>query len=226
MVKKTTKKAAASYTQQRTEFFECSLKANQKTVSNFLRENSISILKGMAGTGKDFIQMYRALDGLNKKEFTNLVISKPIVEVGLKMGFLPGDIDSKITPYEKSFHDNITKMIGRENYNAMKHKISFEPVNFMRGNTFPEFSVIILSEAQNLTLHELISFVTRLPESSKLFINCDPFQKDIKNSGIEKFLTIMEGIEGVGIIELGDDYQMRNPMIIEITRRYYAMLNN
>lgn len=200
--------------------FKVDLLPVQKTVSNFLRENNISILKGMAGTGKDFIQLYRALDGLIKKEFLHLVLSKPIIETGKSMGYLPGDINDKLSPYEVSFMDNIDKLVGRERRNSLSSKISFQPVNFIRGNTFPEQSVIILSEAQNLSLHELIAFTTRLPESSKLFINCDPMQKDIRNSGIDKFLALMEKIDGVGIMELGEEYQMRHKMIVDIYKEY------
>jgi phosphate starvation-inducible protein PhoH and related proteins len=206
--------------------FQLQLTDNQKTISNFLRENSISILSGMAGTGKDFVQLFRAVEGLLTKEFNHLVFSKPIIETGKSMGFLPGDINDKLDPYQKSFIDNLDKLVIKSKLNAIRSKISFQPVNFIRGNTFPEYSVIILSEAQNLTLHELIAFTTRLPESSKLYINCDPLQKDIRNSGIEQFLKLMGNISGVGIRELGEEFQMRHKIIVDIYKEYIKILND
>ncbi len=207
------------------EFFRVDLEKNQKEVVNFLRENEISIIVGEAGTGKDFMQMYRAIDGLKKKEFEKIVLMKPIVEIGKSMGYLPGDSNDKTGPYEKSFYENLVKLIGKEEAQKLKNKIVFEPSNFIRGNTW-DYSAVILSEAQNCTLHELVTITTRLSSSSKLYINGDLFQSDIRNSGLKVFTDITKNIEGVGYRELDDSYQMRNPMIVEINRAYRKYLNN
>lgn len=197
------------------------LAPQQKVVSNFLRSNDISILIGQAGTGKDFVQLHRAVDGLLKKEFEKIVITKPAVEVGKSIGFLPGELQEKLFPYERSFFENLEKLVGKQTATSIKSKISFEHVGFIRGNTFPEHSAVIISELQNFTLHELITYVTRLPESSKLFMNGDPDQIDIKGSGIFDFLKIMEGLEGVGVMELDPEvHQMRRKLIVDIMRRY------
>jgi len=203
------------------------LKQHQKPVANFLRENNISILLAEAGCAKDFIQMYRALEGLKEGEFKKIIITKPIVELGSKIGFLPG-LEEKFSNYERSFYESISKILGRENINNVKSKIQFEHIGFLRGNTFPEHSVIILSEVQNMTLHEIISYVTRVPESSKLFINGDKNQSDLGNrSGLKDFLRIIEGINGIGLLELDPDvHQMRNPMITKLNRNYVKFLNN
>lgn len=203
------------------------LKPHQKPVSNFLRENNISILLAEAGCAKDFIQMYRALEGLKEGEFKRIIITKPIVELGKSIGFLPG-LDEKLQPYERSFYESISKILGRENINNVKSKIQFEHIGFLRGNTFPEHSVIILSEVQNMTLHEIISYVTRVPESSKLFINGDGNQSDLGNrSGLKDFLKIIKGIRGIGVLELDPEvHQMRNPMITALNRNYVKFLNN
>jgi len=205
--------------------FRCELKSNQKEVVNFLRQNEISIIVGEAGTGKDFVQLYRAFDGLFKKEFEQLVFMKPCIEIGKSMGYLPGEANDKTHPYEKSFYDNLNKIVDKELVQKYKAKIHFEPMNFIRGNTW-DYSVVILSEAQNCTLHELITICTRLSSNSKLFINGDPDQADIKNSGLKTFIKIMEDINGLGVLELDDSFQMRNPMIVDINRAYRKYLNN
>lgn len=202
------------------------LKPHQKPVANFLRENNVSIVLGEAGCAKDFVQMFRALEGLQEGEFKKIIITKPIVELGKSIGFLPG-LEEKLEPYEKSFYDIISKILGRENINNVKSKIIFEHIGFQRGNTFPEQSVIILSEMQNMTLHEIISYMTRVPASSKLFCNCDPNQSDIGNrSGLKDFLNIVKGIQGIEVLELDPDvHQMRNPMITKLNRNYVKFLN-
>jgi len=203
------------------------LKQHQKPVANFLRENNISILLAEAGCAKDFIQMYRALEGLKEGEFKKIIITKPIVELGSKIGFLPG-LEEKFSNYERSFYESISKILGRENINNVKSKIQFEHIGFLRGNTFPEHSVIILSEVQNMTLHEIISYVTRVPESSKLFINGDGSQSDLGNrSGLKDFLKIVKGIAGIEVMELDPEvHQMRNPMITQLNRNYVKFLNS
>ena len=201
------------------------LKENQKEIVQRLKESEITILLGDPGTAKDTMQLYRAVDGLRKEEFEKIIICKPIVEIGRSMGYLPGATE-KIDPYAKSFYDNLAKLVGKDRVPHIKSKIEFNAVNFVRGNTFDDNSVIILSEAQNLTLHEIISFVTRLPESSKLFINGDLHQSDIKNSGLSAFLEIIEGIDGIQTIYLDSSFQMRNKMITTITKNYYKYLKN
>lgn len=206
--------------------FKTQLYTHQKEVVNFLRSNKISIITGEAGTAKDFCCLYRGLDAIDSSEHSDLVLMKPIVEVGKSIGFLPGDEQDKMQPYEKSFHDNIVKMIGRTEYTRLKKKIKFEAINYLRGNSF-EYSTVILSEAQNCTLHELISIVTRVSHSSRIFINGDLMQSDIGNkSGFKDFINIIKNIDGVGHLELGDEHQVRNPMILKINREYRNFLNN
>jgi phosphate starvation-inducible protein PhoH len=199
--------------------FRIELTPIQKTACNFLREDQISIFTGSAGTGKDVIQMHRALTGLIAKEFDQIIIIKPTVEVGVKLGYLPGEISSKTEPYERSFYESISKMLNKGVFDRIKNKIKFEPIAYARGLTFSH-SCCILSEGQNCSLHELMTIATRIDTNSKLMINADRYQQDIRNSGINNFINIMEPIEGVGHMYLGDEYQMRNPMIVEMNRRY------
>lgn len=201
------------------------LKPHQKPVSNFLRSNDVSVLLGVAGCAKDFIQMHRAIEGVKDGEFEKIVICKPIVEAGRSIGFLPG-LDEKFDPYLKSFYDSVYKIAGKEHSTSIKSKIQFEHVGFQRGNTLPEHSVIILSELQNLTLAELITFITRVPASSKLFCNGDYMQSDIgAKSGLKEFLQIISDIDGVGIAILNPEtHQMRRKMINDIVNKYSNLL--
>lgn len=205
--------------------FKAQPKQNQKQVINFLRSNEISILTGMAGSGKDFLCLYRALEGLDQGEFDKIVLIKPIVEVGRSMGFLPGDEEDKTSAYEKSFYENIKKITSTAFFNKYKSKIKFEPVNFLRGNTI-EYSAVILSEAQNLTLHELISTTTRISHNSKFFVNGDLMQSDIgRKSGFKDYISILKNVDGASYMELGEEFQMRSKIIVDITKEYIKFLN-
>jgi len=138
-------------------------------------------------------------------------------------------LKEKIEPYRRSFDNIITELIGNDDsgrVSVIKKKIIFEPVNYVRGNTFKN-SVVILSEAQNCTLHELISFITRLDHTSKMFINGDCNQSDIGNkSGLKDLIKIIENIEGTKHIELGDDFQTRNKLIVELNKEYVKFKNS
>jgi phosphate starvation-inducible PhoH-like protein len=206
-------------------YFKVPLHSHQKEVINFLRSNEISILEGNAGTAKDHCCLYRGLDAIDTGEHSELILIKPIIELGQKMGYLPGESSEKTQPYEESFNAIINKLIGKTKLTKYNKKIRFEPINFMRGNTY-EYSTVILSEAQNCTLHELISVVTRVASNSKLLINGDTSQSDIGHkSGFKKFISIIKDVDGVGHMELGSKHQVRNPMIVDITERYKKYLN-
>ena len=207
------------------EFKTAELKKHQIPVSNFLKSNDISVILSDAGCSKDFVQMYRAIEGLNSGEFKRIIICKPILEIGKGIGFMPGILSEKTDMYLKSFYDNISKIVGRDNVNAVMTKVQFEHVGFQRGNTMPEQSVVILSEVQNLTASEAHSYLTRVPQSSKLFINGDASQADLgMKSGLNDFLESISGVNGVGIAILDPNvHQMRRKEIVEITKNYIAI---
>lgn len=199
------------------------LKSHQKPVSNFLRQNDVSVLIADAGCAKDFVQMYRAIEGLKTKEFERIIICKPIIEAGgISIGFLPGSIEEKTSVYLKSFYDSVDKIVGKDHSNPIKAKMQFEHVGFQRGNTFPEYSIIILSELQNLTASQAHTYITRLPQTSKMFISADSSQSDLgMKSGLNDFLESISGIENYGIALLdGEKHQMRRKEVIQITKKY------
>lgn len=196
----------------------------QKEVLNFLRQNEISILSGAAGTGKDFLQVYRAVEGLLTKEFEQIVLFRSAVEVGQGIGFLKGDEDDKLAPYRRVFMEHLAKMVDSTILKNISKKIKFEHTGFVRGLSL-EHSAVILTEAQNCTLHEIVTIATRISESSKLFINGDPRQSDIgRKSGFKDFIKITENIEGVDWRELGSEFQMRNKLITDIDEAYVNFL--
>ncbi len=218
------KTAVAFLSTKNVDNFRVDLTKLQKPVENFLKSNEISILHGAAGTGKDFIQLHRAISGLLSKEFEQVVFIRSAVEVGASIGYLPGLEADKVAPYEKVFYENLSKMLEKTVFERVKGKIKFETLGFIRGRTF-DHSCLILSEANNCTLHELITVATRVASTSKLLINGDFYQADIRNSGFRDFISIVENINGVGVMELGDEFQMRNPMIVQIDKNYRKFLN-
>lgn len=198
----------------------------QKQVGNFLRSNQLSILTGDPGTAKTFLSIYYGLQLLRDGAIAEIILSKPIQEVGKSMGFLPGSEEEKISAYMDSYTATFDKLlgVGAYGYLVKASKVRFEPVNFVRGTTF-ENALVILDEAQGLTLHELITFATRLSDSAKMIILGDVYQADIKNSGLPQFKKITNNIQGIGQMELGDEFQMRSGLVLEMYRNYKKHLH-
>jgi phosphate starvation-inducible PhoH-like protein len=211
--------------QDSTISINCELVPIQKSVINFFKSNQLSILTGDPGTAKTFLAMYHALNLLKDNAITKIIISRPIQEVGKSMGFLPGSKDEKIEEYTKSFRHACNKIMGLGKFEHLLKigKIVFEPVNFSRGDNF-EYCYVILDEAQGLPIHDLVTFVTRLSHTSKMIIMGDVYQADIKNSGLADLISISTGVGGTGLMELGDDYQMRSGLILEIYKNYKKFL--
>ena len=210
---------------------KCELDALQKNiVRNFLPHHLISGLFGQAGSAKDFMQLYYAVQQVLSKEASKIVCIKPLTTIGSEIGFLQGSLDSKVEPYKQSFIDNLEVILGRDGARAFlnSRKFEFQPATFLRGNTFGNDEsgkvVVIVSEAQNMTLHELISVVTRVSDNSQLLINGDPLQSDIKKSGLNDFLNIMKGVEEFKHLHLGDEYQRRSELIVKINKLYREFL--
>lgn len=201
--------------------FNIQLEENQKEVASQIDSSKISIVVADPGCGKTTISLFYALGQLRKRNYENLIITKPIVEVGTSIGFLPGTIQEKIDIYMESYYSTIDKIAGVKEREKLfsNENIIFKPIQYIRGNNFDN-SIIIFDEAQGCTLHEIVSFVTRMSSTSKMIILTDPFQTDIKNSGIKSFIQIVEGIEDVKIINLNESFQKRSPLIQSIYKKY------
>lgn len=212
--------------------FRLQLTDIQKPIVNLHRENDIVILMASPGSGKDFMQIYRAMSGLINKEFEEVIFMRTILEAtSSKIGFLPGDENSKVKDYLEIFYDQMKEMLKPHIFERLKSKVRFEYPGFSRGKTFGGNSkgnvCVVLTEAQNCELRELILISTRMAEGSKLYINSDPNQSDIGNkSGILDFCKIVENIEGVCVKELGQEFQMRGRLVQEIDNEYRKFLKN
>ena len=170
------------------------LTANQRKFAETIEDNQIIVCTGPAGTAKTFVTMHTSLKLIGMREYDKVIITKPAQESGEKLGFLPGDINEKIAPYMESFVNTLEKMIGKLETKQFVERgfIEPRPLAYMRGSTFDR-SIMILDEAQNCDLRQLILFVTRMGETSKVFICGDVEQYDIaKNvSGLNDFIKII-----------------------------------
>jgi len=220
---KTKKVSAVAYSSKNVDNFRFELTKLQKGVENFLKQNSISVLVGMGGVGKDTIQIHRAMSGLISGEFEQIIFMRAPVEVGISQGYLPGTEEEKNSVYERVFWENLNKIVDKNVILKYKSRIKFESIAYIRGRDF-KHSALIVSEIQNNSLHELISISTRLCESSILMMNGDEYQVDRKHSGLKDYLKVMEGIEGFGFMELGEEFQMRRKMIVDIDKSYRKFL--
>lgn len=219
-----------SISSRNSDNFTVQLKDIQKPIVNLHRENDIVILDGFAGVGKDFIQIFRAMSGLISKEFEEVIFMRTIVEAtSSKIGFLPGSEDDKLMPYLEIFYDQMRGMLKPAVFDRIKNKVRFEYPGFIRGKTFGGRKgnvCIVLTEAQNCELRELVTISTRLAEGSKLYINGCKTQSDIGNrSGFKDFINIVKDIEGVCVFEMGDEYQMRGRLVTEIDKAHRNFIN-
>jgi len=211
--------------------FKLELKDIQKPVVNLHREHDIMILTGAPGSGKDFMQIYRAISGLISKEFEEIIFMRTILEAtSSKLGYLKGDEDSKLQPYLEVFQEHVKSMVKPHVYERIKSKIRFEYPGFIRGKTFGGNDkgnvCVVLTESQNCELKELITISTRIAEGSKLYLNGDYNQSDIGHkSGLKTFVDIVKNIQGVGYKELDESFQMRGRLVQEIDNSYRKYLN-
>lgn len=215
---KTTKKSTSSGFEKSVYLTE-----RQKEFSDIIQNNQIIICTGPAGTAKTFVTMYTSLKLISRGEFNKVITTKPIQESGEKLGFLPGDINEKISPYMESFVLTLEKIIGKLETKSLVDKgfIEARPLAYMRGSTFDK-SIMVLDEAQNCDLRQLILFVTRMGETSKIIICGDVEQYDIaKNqSGLLDFMNIIKGIKGAASFQFEREDIVRSKILIEITDSY------
>ena len=196
----------------------------QKKYVNAIKKNTVVLGVGPAGTGKTFLAVAMAVKALRAKEVNRIILTRPAVEAGESLGFLPGDLQSKIDPYLRPLYDALFEMLGAENYtrHLEKNTIEIAPLAYMRGRTLDD-SFIILDEAQNTTPEQMKMFLTRLGFNSKAVVTGDLTQTDLpfgKKSGLAAAVKILDGIEGIGIHHFTERDVVRHRLVQEIILAY------
>ena len=198
--------------------------ANQKRMVKSFADNDLTFALGPAGTGKTYIAIALAVSALKNKLCKRIILSRPAVEAGEKLGFLPGDMKDKIDPYLRPLYDALEDMLPPLKLKEYieSDTIQIAPLAFMRGRTLND-AVIILDEAQNTTRHQMKMFLTRLGMNGKMIITGDTTQIDLPRtvqSGLLQALRILRGVKGIGVIEYEKKDIVRHPLVQRIVEAY------
>ena len=199
---------------------------NQRRYLEHIKHNDLTFGVGAAGTGKTYLAVASALASLRAGACRRLIISRPVVEAGEKLGFLPGDLQAKLNPYMRPVYDALGDLLEFEDVMSLEEAgvIEVAPLAYMRGRTLSS-AVVILDEAQNTTVGQMKMFLTRLGEGSKMIVTGDPTQTDLEGgqkSGLVDAMQRLQGFEGIGMIEFGTADICRHALVQQIVRAYEA----
>ena len=197
---------------------------NQAKMVRSFATNGLTFALGPAGTGKTYIAIALAVAALKNKACKRIILSRPAVEAGEKLGFLPGDMKDKIDPYLRPLYDALEDMIPQLKLREYMESdvIQIAPLAFMRGRTLND-AIIILDEAQNTTRHQMKMFLTRMGMNSRMIVTGDLTQVDLPKttqSGLLQAMRILKGVEGIGVIEYGKKDIVRHPLVQRIVDAY------
>ena len=196
----------------------------QKEYVEAIKNNTITFGVGPAGTGKTYLAVGMAVSAFKSKQVEKIILTRPAVEAGEKLGFLPGDLTAKVDPYLRPLYDALQEMFGVENYAKLIERgvVEVAPLAYMRGRTLSS-AFIILDEAQNTTKEQMKMFLTRMGEGSKVVVTGDVTQMDLpdgKSSGLLDAIKILEGVEGIAVRRLTAQDVVRHPLVMRIIRAY------
>ena len=197
---------------------------NQSIYIKTIRENDLCFGIGPAGTGKTYLAVAAAIEALQKQVVSKIILVRPAVEAGERLGFLPGDLSQKVDPYLRPMYDALYEMLGFDQVNHLieRRAIELAPLAFMRGRSLND-SFIILDEAQNTTIEQMKMFLTRMGFGSKSVVNGDITQIDLptdKVSGLKHAVEVLDGIEGIGIINFNYSDVVRHKVVQNIVEAY------
>ncbi len=196
----------------------------QKKYLDAIKNNTITIGVGPAGTGKTYLAVACAVAAYREKLISRIILTRPAVEAGEKLGFLPGDLQQKIDPYLRPLYDALFDMLGAETFARCQERgdIEVAPLAYMRGRTLDD-SFIILDEAQNTTGEQMKMFLTRLGNRSKIIVNGDITQIDLpdgKKSGLKEAISILKNVEDIAIIKFSESDVVRHHLVQKIIKAY------
>lgn len=196
----------------------------QKAYVEAMERHDLTLALGPAGTGKTFLATVQAVKMLQERRVERLILTRPAVEAGERLGFLPGDLQQKVDPYLRPLYDALHTLLGQERTAALieKNVIEVAPLAYMRGRTLSE-AFVILDEAQNTTTTQMRMVLTRLGERSRMVVTGDPSQVDLPSgvcSGLQEAAEVLEGIEGVAICRLSAADVVRHPLVQRLVNAY------
>lgn len=197
---------------------------NQKKLVKNFANNDLMFAIGPAGTGKTYIAIALAVKALKERQVQRIILSRPAVEAGEKLGFLPGDFKDKLDPYLQALYDALDDILPPKKLASLMHDriVQIAPLAYMRGRTLSN-SIVILDEAQNTTVNQLKMFLTRMGENSKFIVTGDVTQVDLekdKKSGLIHARNKLQDVEGISIVEFGEKDVVRHPLVKKIIRLY------
>ncbi len=196
----------------------------QKHYIDAIRKNTVTIGVGPAGTGKTYLAVAMAVSAFKQKKINKIILTRPAVEAGEKLGFLPGDLQQKVDPYLRPLYDALFDMFGAESFQHLQERgdIEVAPLAYMRGRTLDD-CFIILDEAQNTTSEQMKMFLTRLGYNSKIVVTGDITQIDLpdgKKSGLKEVVKILKDIEGISVVRFNEKDVVRHHLVREIIKAY------
>ncbi|MDN3492139.1 PhoH family protein [Winogradskyella bathintestinalis] len=203
--------------------------ANQRKLVDSMRKNDMVFAIGPAGTGKTYTGVALAVEALKKKEVKRIILTRPAVEAGENLGFLPGDLKEKLDPYMQPLYDALRDMIPAEKLESYIEKgvIQIAPLAFMRGRTLDN-AFVILDEGQNTTHAQMKMFLTRMGKNAKFLLTGDPGQVDLPRrtiSGLKEALLVLKNVEGIGMIYLDDKDVIRHKLVKKVIAAYKSIEN-
>jgi len=196
----------------------------QRQYAEAIKKNTITIGVGPAGTGKTYLAVASAVSAFRAKTVNRIILTRPAVEAGEKLGFLPGDLQQKVDPYLRPLYDALFDMLGAENFQKCQERgdIEVAPLAYMRGRTLDD-SFIILDEAQNTTAQQIKMFLTRMGMNTKMIVTGDMTQIDLpasQTSGLVQALRILKGVKGISFVELNKKDIVRHKLVERIVDAY------